>query len=210
MKLRVTYSRMKMNRIKCLLMILLTLCVAQEEAVLAQSSPQGEERTFAPRRPFAAENSEQDGPRGNRPRRGAGFLGERFEQRREVRRQRIERARNMARRLLNDPNTSADVKAKARRLDSVLAERDALEDELVAKRQAFLRDHRQDLDELRQLRERAEILRQNLRSAREKTIAENLPKIQELRRLTDEARQTAQELRQQFRGGQRGQGMEDN
>jgi hypothetical protein len=107
----------------------------------------------------------------------------------------------MARRLLDDPNTPADVKAKARRLDSLLAERETVEDELIAKRRDFLRDHRQELDELRQIRERAEVLRQNLRSSREKAIAENLPKIQEMRRLTNEARQTAQELRQQYRRG---------
>jgi hypothetical protein len=116
----------------------------------------------------------------------------------------------MARRLLDNPNTPAEVKTKARRLDSLLAERTALEDELVAKRRDFLRDHRQELDELRQLRERAEVLRQNLRSSREKAIADNLPKIQEMRRLTNEARQTAQELRQQFRRGGRGQEMEGN
>jgi hypothetical protein len=181
-----------MNRIKYPLIMLLAFCVLREVEVFAQSFSQRGERNFA----------EEEGFRENRPRRGAGFLGERFEQRREQRRQRIERARQMARRLLEDPNTPADVKAKARRLDSLLTEREALENELVAKRQDFLRDHRQDLDELRQLRERAEVLRQNLRSAREKARAENLPKIQEMRRLTDEARRTAQELRQQYRRGE--------
>jgi hypothetical protein len=116
----------------------------------------------------------------------------------------------MARRLLDDPNTPAEVKTKARRLESLLAERDTLEDELVAKRRDFLRDHRQELDELRQLRERAEVLRQNLRSSREKVISENLSKIQEMRRLTNEARQTAQELRQQYRRSGRSQEPEEN
>jgi len=60
------------------------------------------------------------------------------------------------------------------------------------------------------MRERAEVLRQNLRSSREKAIAENLPKIQEMRRLTNEARKTAQELRQQYRRGGRDQEPEDN
>ena len=60
------------------------------------------------------------------------------------------------------------------------------------------------------MRECAEVLRQNLRSSREKVIAENLPKIQEMRRLTDEARKTAQELRQQYRRGGRDQEPEDN
>lgn len=191
-----------MNRINYFLAVLLTLCVLCETEVAAQSFPQRGERDFAPRRPFAAENAEEEGLKENRPRQGGGFLGERFEQRRELRRQRSARAREMARRLLDDPSTPTDVKTKARRLDSLLAERNALEDELVAKRRDFLRDHRQEIDELRQLRERAEVLRQNLRSSREKAIADNLPKIQEMRRLTEEARQTAQELRQQYRQGQ--------
>jgi len=110
-------------------------------------------------------------------------------------------ARNIARRLLEDPNTPAEVKAKAQRLADLLDQRERLETQLIGKRQDFLRAHRQELDELRQLRERAEISRQNLRSSREKAIAENLPKIQEMRRLTEEARQTAQELRQQYRRG---------
>lgn len=190
-----------MSKIKCALIVFLTVCSLSGTIVFAQSPAQRGEQEFAPRRPFAAENADEEGVRGNRPRRRAGLLGERFEQRREIRRQRVERARQMARRLLDDPNTPADVKAKARRLDSLLTERDALENDLVAKRQGFLRNHQQELDELRQLRERAEILRQNLRSSREKAIAENLPKIQEMRRLTDEARQTAQELRQQYRQG---------
>jgi len=190
-----------MSKIKSLLMVLLTFCSLSGTIVFAQSPPQQGEQEFAPRRPFAAENDGEEGFRGNRPRRRARFLGEQFEQRRELRRQRVERARQMTRRLLDDPNTPAEVKAKARRLNGLLAERETLEDELVAKRRDFLRDHRQELDELRQLRERAEVLRQNLRSSREKAIAENLPKIQEMRRLTNEARQTAQELRQQYRQG---------
>lgn len=199
-----------MNRTKYLLIIFLTICVLWEAELSAQPLPQRGEQEFAPRRPFAAEDHEEEEVRGNRPRRRTGFLGERFEQRRALRRQRIERARNMARRLLRDPNTPSNVKTKAQQLDNLLAERDVLEDELVAKRQNFLRDHRQDIDELRQLRERAEVLRQNLRSAREKAIADNLPQIQEMRRLTEEARQTAQELRQQYRRGGRGQESGDN
>ena len=59
------------------------------------------------------------------------------------------------------------------------------------------------------MRERAEVLRQNLRSSRAKAIAENLPKIQEMRR-TNETRKTAQELRQQYRRGGPDQVLEDN
>lgn len=190
-----------MNRISYFLIMLFTLCVLCEAEVTAQSFPQRGDRDFAPRRPFVAENSEEEGFRENRPRPRASFLRERFEQRREMRRQRSAHAREMVRRLLDDPSTPADVRTKAQRLDNLLTERDALEDELVAKRRDFLRDHREEIDELRQLRERAEVLRQNLHSSREKAIADNLPKIQEMRRLTEEARQTAQELRQQYLRG---------
>ena len=190
-----------MSKIKRIFIVFLTFYSLGGTLVFAQSPPQRGERESAPRRPFIAKNSDEEGFRGNRPRRRAGFLEERFEQRREIRRQRIEHARQMSHRLLDDPNTPAEVKEKARRLDGLLTEHDKLEDELVAKRRDFLRDHQQELDELRQLRERAEVLRQNLRSSREKAIAENLPKIQELRRLTDEARKIAQELRQQYRQG---------
>jgi len=191
----------------CLLFFFITTSVVWEPPVFAQMFPRRGEEQFAPRRPFQRPRLAEDEPTGEEAqrRRQGGLFGQGFEQRREQHRQRIERAHNMARRLLDDPNTPAEVKTKARRLDSLLTERDALEDELVAKRQGFLRNHKQELDELRQLRERAEVLRQNLRSSREKAISENLPKIQEMRRLTDEARQTAQELRQQYRGMRGGQ-----
>ena len=203
---------MRMNASKYLLLMFFSLCVFQQAELSAQTMRPRGEQEIAPRESLPAENDAEEEFREPRPRRGAGFLGERFEQRRTLRRQRIERARNLARRLLNDPNTSVEAKTKAQRLDNLLTEREALEDELAAKRQTFLRDHRQELDELRQLRERAEVLRQNLRSAREKAIADNLPQIQNMRRLTQEARQTARELRQQFRGlrGGRGQEPEDN
>jgi len=177
----------------------------------AQMFPRRGEEQFAPRRPFQPPGlAEGEANDKEKPRRRGGLFGEGFEQRREQRRQRIERVRNLARRILEDPNTPADTKAKARHLDELLAQRGKLEDELVATRQGFLRNHQQELDELRHLRERAEVLRQNLRSSREKAIAENLPKIQEMRRLTQEARETAQELRQQYRRGGRGQESGDN
>jgi len=185
------------------------MSVVWEPPVFAQMFPRRGEEQVAPRRPFQRPRPTEDEPTGEgTQRRGGGLFGQGFEQRREQRRQRIERARQMARRLLDDPNTPADVKAKARRLDELLTERDKLEGELVIKRQGFLHDHQPELSELRQLRERAEVLRQNLRSSREKAIAENLPKIQEMRRLTDEARQTAQELRQQYRGMRSGRSQE--
>jgi hypothetical protein len=114
----------------------------------------------------------------------------------------------MARRLLADPNTPEDVRAKARQLDALLTKRENLERELDDKRRAFLQAHRQELDELRRLHERGEILRQNLRSAREKAMAENLPIIQEMRRTTEEARETAREIRRWYQD-RRNQGMRD-
>ena len=188
----------------CLLFFLITTSVVWETPAFAQTFPRHGEEQFAPRRPFQRPSQTEDEPNGEGgPRRRGGMFGEGFEQRRQQRQQRIERARNMARRLLEDPNTPAEVKTKARRLDELLDQRGKLEAHLTGKRQDFLRAHQQELDELRQLRERAEILRQNLRSSREKAIVENLPKIQEMRRLTDEARETAQELRQQYQGSGR-------
>jgi len=193
--------------------IFLTFCSLGEGSVFAQPFPQRGGEQFVPRQPPPQQGMPDEDLERNRPPRWPGGLREGdFEQRREERQRRIERARNMARRLLQDPNTPADVKAKARRLDELLTKREGLERELDGKRQDFLRAHSQELDELRQLRERGEILRQNLRSAREKAIAENMTTIQEMRHITEEARETAQEIRQQYRSqrGGRGGGPEDD
>ncbi len=77
--------------------------------------------------------------------------------------------------------------------------REGLARDLDGKRQSFLQEHGQDIDELRQLRERGETIRQRLRAAREKVISDNLPAIQEMRRTTQEARNVANELRFYYR-----------
>jgi uncharacterized protein (DUF3084 family) len=105
----------------------------------------------------------------------------------------------MAQRLLDNPSTPDEIKIKARRLSELLGKRENLVQDLDGKRQSFLQEHGQDLDELRQLRERGETIRQRLRAAREKVISDNLPAIQEMRRTTQEARNVASELRFYYR-----------
>lgn len=177
--------------------------------VLAQPFQRLGEQQFIPRQPFPHPDRPEDDLEEERlPRFRGRPRGDDFQQRREEYHRRAERARYMARRLLADPNTPEDVRAKARQLDALLTKRENLERELDDKRRAFLQAHRQELDELRRLHERGEILRQNLRSAREKAMAENLPIIQEMRRTTEEARETAREIRRWYQD-RRNQGMRD-
>jgi hypothetical protein len=187
---------MKTNKTKLLLSLLLTLrCIGSGTAV-AQPERQGRGHFLEQEAPAQAGNrSEEEGFRRRRERFGEAGGG----QLRAMRQQRIDRARTMAHRLLQDPTTPADIKAKAQRLDELLTTRERLEHDLQGKRQDFQQAHRQELEELRQLRERAETIRQNLRAAREKARAENIEKIQEMRRVTQEARETAQEIRRQYR-----------
>jgi len=126
-------------------------------------------------------------------------------QMREQRRLQVRRAKEMAQRLLENPHTPAEVKAKAGQLTELLNKREGLERDLDTKRQDFLKEHGQDLDELRQLREQGERVRQRLRAARQKVISENLPAIEEMRKTTQEARNLASELRHYY-GQQRGRG----
>jgi len=170
--------------------LLLPLCLTGTSVVLAQPfQPRGEQQ-FIPPQQFPRPNTPQEGLEDEElPRFRGKPRGEGFRQRREEQHRRLERARHMALRLLDDPSTPDDVKAKARRLNDLLSKREGLERELDGKRQDFLRAHSQELNELRQLQERGEIIRQNLRSAREKALAESLPTIQEMRRTTQEARE---------------------
>jgi hypothetical protein len=166
--------------------------------------PGGEEQVITPKPPLSSvpDRGEEEGwiP-WFRHRLGEGepkFRGER--------RRRLQRAREMAQRLLNDPSAPDEIKAKARRLTDLLSKREGLVRELDSKRQNFNQEHEQELSELRQLRERGELIRQRLRAAREKAIYEKLPIIQEMRQTTREARDVAVELLGYYR--QRGHGPE--
>jgi hypothetical protein len=170
----------------------------------AQPLPQRGDEQFTSPPPFGREGAPKAPPLsenpnlfGGRPWRRGPLRGD-FQQRREERHRRIERAREMANQLLENPNTPNDVKAKARRLSDLLSKRDRLEQQLEGKRQSFLHDHQAEINELRQLQERAEQLRGKLRSARGQALNDNLADIQEMRRTTQEARDIAQELRQQY------------
>jgi len=188
-------------------LLVLTLFLAGITPALAQPMrPGGEEQFIAPKPPLSSDSpggGAQEGgfPRfRRRPGRGGG------PEFREEQRRRLERARDMAQRLLDNPSTPDEIKTRARRLTDLLSKREGLARDLDGKRQSFIQEHGQDLDELRQLRERGEVIRQRLRAAREKVIADNLPTIQEMRRTTQEARDTAFNLRTYYRqrwGGQR-------
>ncbi|MGH7964021.1 MAG: hypothetical protein ACRERD_19740 [Candidatus Binatia bacterium] len=177
---------------KFFLLLLFTLCLIGTDPVRAQPSQRQGEEQFLPR-----------SHEGREPRFRRGLRGEGMQQRREQQRRRLAHARNMAQRLLEDAHTPEDIKAKARRLEELLAKRERLEREVEGKRQDFLRTHRQDVEELRRLREQGEPHRRNLRAAREKARAEHQPLIQEMRRTTQEAREIAREIRSQYQG-QRG------
>ena len=126
---------MKTNKTKLLLSFLLLFCCTYSEPVSAQSLGQGGERFI--------DRQGEEMPRGEGFRRRRGWLREEgMEQRRAMRQQRIDRARTMARRLLEDPSTPAEVKTKARRLDDLLTKREDLERNLQGKRQDFLQAHR--------------------------------------------------------------------
>ena len=112
----------------------------------------------------------------------------------------LQQAREMARRLIHDPNSSAAIREQAQRLDSTLTRIEDLERELRNKREEFLLQHQAERAELRKLKERMERIRQNLKAAREQAKADNLTKLHEIKRSTQEARTLAQELRSHYRG----------
>jgi len=134
-------------------------------------------------------------PEGWAPRFPRGLGREQKQEAREESQQRMNRARDLAQRLLDNPNTPDEVKTKARRLTELLGKREGLMRDLDGKRQSFLQEHGEDLAELRQLREQGEVIRQRLHAAREKVIAENQPAITELRHTTQGARDLAVDLR---------------
>jgi len=176
--------------------------------VLAQPfRPGGQEQFIAPSRPPLSSEIPEGGAREGwtpqfRPRPGRGGKLENPEEQQR----RLQRARDMAQRLLDDPNTPKEIKAKARQLTELLDKREGLARDLDGKRQSFLQEHGQELVELRQLRERGEVIRQGLRAAREKVIAENLPAIQEMTRTTQDAHNIAGEIRNYYIQRRRSQG----
>lgn len=188
-------------RVRVFPLLALSLYVVGADCVLAQPMRPGGEEQFAPPVPPAPRELEEGGEKNLPPRfrRRPGRGG--VPDDREDRQRRLERARIMAQRLLDNPSTPDAVRTKARRLTDLLSQREALGRNLDGQRQNFLREHSQDLDELRQLRERGEVIRQRLRAAREKALAENLPTLQEMRRTTQEARDLASDLRQYYRPG---------
>ncbi len=152
-----TKSGMKVvtMRMQFFLLLVLTLVLAGIAPAVAQPmQPGGGEQFIPPKSPPSTdipggERGEGRSPRFRRRPRGGGGPEAREEQRR-----RLERAREMAQRLLDNPSTSGEIKAKARQLTDLLGKREGLARDLDGKRQSFLQEHGQDIDELRQLRER--------------------------------------------------------
>jgi hypothetical protein len=198
-----TAARVKVAamRVRFLLLLGVALLLIGSDLVLAQPlQPEGG-RQFIPQQspvapPLPGERQGEDwGSRYGRRRSGRRMGPKALEEQRL----RMERAREIAQKLLENPNTPNEVKDKARQLTELLAKRERLAHDLDGKRQDFLRDHGQDLAELRQLRERGEVIRKRLRAAREKVASDNLPAIQEVRRTSQEARNTAAALRRYYR-----------
>ena len=146
--------------------------------------------------PFPHDDIRDDRPRPQRDRPNWWSDKKRTRQRQR----RLQQAREMARRLILDPNSSAAIREQAHRLDSTLTRIEALERELRNKREEFLRQHQAERAELRELKARMERIRQNLKAAREQAKADNLAKLHEIKRSTQEARTLAQELRRHYRG----------
>jgi len=119
--------------------------------------------------------------------------------RQRQRQRRLQQAREMTRRLIYDPNTSVFIRERAQRLNSTLTRIEDLERELGDKRREFLLQHQAEREELRELKARMERIRQKLEAAREQAKADNLAKLQEIKRSTQEARTLAQELRRHYR-----------
>src|SRR5262245_40777679 len=186
----------------------LIFCLVGRAPVLAQPSrPGGQEQFIAPSRPLTSPEIPEGGAReGWRPRFRSGPGREGKQRNPEEQQLRLQRARDIAQRLLADPNTPDEMKAKARQLTELLSKREDLARDLDGKRQSFVQEHSQELTELRQLRERGEVIRQGLRAAREKVVAENLPTIQEMTRTTQEAHNMALEIRNYYVQRRRNQG----
>jgi hypothetical protein len=157
--------------------------------------PEGGEHPVAPTSPVPSVTPEGGAPGGWSPRFPRGLGREGRQEAREDSQQRMNRARDLAQRLVDNPNTPDEVKTKARRLTELLGKRDDLMRDLDGKRQSFLQEHSEDLAELRQLREQGEVIRKRLHAAREKVIADNQPAITELRHTTQAARDIATDLR---------------
>ena len=102
--------------------------------------------------------------------------------------------------MIYDPNSSAAIREQAQRLDSTLIRIEDLERELRNKREEFLLQHRAERKELSELKASMERIRHNLKAAREQAKADNLAKLHEIKRSTQEARTLAQELRRHYRG----------
>lgn len=190
----VGFSTMKLCKSKSIVILSCLLCLTAAESVIAQPAQESREESLS--RPDFPPRGMREG----RPGWGGRRRGRDFQQRREQMRQRLEQARTMAQKLLENPNTPDDIKAKAHRLNELLDKRERLDREIDGKRQEFLRTHQQDIDALRRLQEQGERHRQNLRSAREKMKTENQPLIDEMRRTTREAREVARDIRLEYRG----------
>ena len=194
--------------VRFFLLLMFTLSLVGTGPAFAQPVRPRSEEQFVPPQPPAVpsfpeeERGENWSPRFRRRPLGRGM----GPQAREEQRHRLERGREMAQRLLENPNTPDEIKAKARRLTELLGKREGFEHNLDSKRQDFVREHGQDLTELRQLRERGEVIRQRLRLAREKVLSDSLPAIQEMRRTAQEARDIAFELRHYYQQRRRGSG----
>lgn len=190
---------MKLLKSNSLVVLSCLFCLTVADRVSAQPVPENRRDPEKPMESFTPQDF-LGRMREGRPWRGGRQRGKDFQQRREQMHQRFEQAHIMAQKLLENPNTPDDIKAKARRLNELLEKRERLERDIDGKRQEFLQTHQQDIDALRRLQEQGEPYRQNLRSARDKVKTENQPLIDEMRRTTQEVRETARDIRREYRG----------
>lgn len=109
--------------------------------------------------------------------------------------QQIRAGRSVTKRVQRDPRASADLKQKATALDQTLDTRERLLGKLDALYRDFLSQHKNELDELEQLRKRALAIDARLGEARTAMVQANRADIDELKRSSQEARELVEGLR---------------
>jgi len=111
----------------------------------------------------------------------------------------VRKGRGVVERILRDPRTPPELKARAEELGRLLAERERYLTALETRRRALLAAHRSEIEELGQLRNRAREIGKSLLQARKKVLEESKADIEALLRTSAQARKITDELEQAYR-----------
>jgi DNA repair exonuclease SbcCD ATPase subunit len=116
-----------------------------------------------------------------------------------VQQQQIRRVRAVTRRIMHDRRASAEMKQRATELDAVLDRRTELFAKLESRHADFVAQHKTDLDELEDLRQRARVLDERLTTARNEVVEASAADIAALKESSARAADLAQALREAYR-----------